>query len=930
KGRPWVRGPGGARIYVDEQGRPLSRQPGDYAGDTGAGSSAAGSGTGVKEAARPEDEPAAPGTVTGSVVDDHGQAFAGAVVELQSPKGVQRATAGDDGRYSLEGVPAEVPLAVTASSRGAVSRTLSARLAPGAKLALEPLVLARDGAVRGVVRAAESGAPVAGALVRMHPMSNSRSAISVTTGNDGGFIFDQPTPGEYRVQVTRDGYTPRILNNVTPPRELEVQLAPGTVISGTVTSADGSPLQDALVNCDFVSEPHQFWHTETRTDETGFYSVKCQPESQHNEITARAAGFASQTRRLVVSGASGVDFALSPSGNAVLRGRTVLRSGGPVADATFFVLDAAGNPMGIIQRQGPGSDGSFWLEVPTGSGTLVVRSGSLAELRVPFAATAGGVTELGDLQMDAGAAVSGFVHAQGEPQVRIGHATIRAGAAVVTADGTGAYRLEGLPLGEVLLQVSHPSWQGTSTTITVKTPGEELKRDLVLVTGGQSVRVLVKAADTGTPLKGARVTTDAFGHNVVTGDDGIATLGGISADRATIRVALAGYATTTVQIRTDAPANAPGAPAQEVLLKPGAALEGRFTTEGKPVASAMTVEVWNSTSQVATVQTDSDGRWSTAALPLGTYFAGLPALIYLPRKVELTAEGGVLELDVGPIATLRGRVLRPDGNPHANAGMYILSTTHSYYQATAFTGPNGEYEVPNLPAGEWTFSALKSQGDQAAQYVVPVTVTGGGVKQMDIHLPPATGVVAGRVTYPDGRPVSGARVCISNLSVALKRSMLAAYVVTDAEGRYRAERLENGVTMRARVGGYPDEAATAIGFSDAFVVPGNDAPLEVNMVVAERGYKLTGVCRRADGGPLGEEGPGLYLEDEQGRRAGNFFGGGRPNAWLTVYDVPPGRYKLVATTPGCLPAEVVVVVGEGDVTDIEILLHVEPRGSEKP
>ncbi|MCC6466631.1 MAG: carboxypeptidase regulatory-like domain-containing protein, partial [Planctomycetes bacterium] len=160
KGRPWIRGPGGARIYVDEQGRPLASRPGDY---TGAGSSAAGSGTGSSEAAKRDDkpEPAAPGTVTGSVVDDQGQAFSGAVVELQSPKGVQRATAGDDGRYSLEGVPAEVPLAVTASSRGAVSRTLSARLAPGAKLALEPLVLARDGAVRGVVRAAESGAPVA-------------------------------------------------------------------------------------------------------------------------------------------------------------------------------------------------------------------------------------------------------------------------------------------------------------------------------------------------------------------------------------------------------------------------------------------------------------------------------------------------------------------------------------------------------------------------------------------------------------------------------------------------------------------------------------------------------------------------------------------------------------------------------------------------
>src|SRR5690606_5097531 len=146
--------------------------------------------------------------------------------------------------------------------------------------------------------------------------------------------------------------------------------------------------------------------------------------------------------------------------------------------------------------------------------------------------------------------------------------------------------------------------------------------------------------------------------------------------------------------------------------------------------------------------------------------------------------------------------------------------------------------------GTWVFCALKTQGDTAAQFAVDVDVANAGWTTKNINLPQITGVITGRVTYPDGKPVKRARVAVTNLSANFPRALLAAYVVTDDDGYYTAERLENGAQMQARVGGYQDEAKTATAFSEAVTIPADNSPVEADIVVAREGVTVRATMRR--------------------------------------------------------------------------------------
>ena len=201
------------------------------------------------------------------------------------------------------------------------------------------------------------------------------------------------------------------------------------------------------------------------------------------------------------------------------------------------------------------------------------------------------------------------------------------------------------------------------------------------------------------------------------------------------------------------------------------------------------------------------------------------------------------------------------------------------------------------------------------RFAIRVNITENGWVTHDIHLPQVTGVVEGKVTYPDGSPVKKARVSISNLDAGYDRALLAAYVVTDDEGKYRAERMENGARMIARVGGYQDEATTGTGFSDAFVVASNGSTVTADIVVATKGVRVRGKVTRSDGGPLGGHFL-LTMVDSEGRLAGLFFGGGNAQkVTFWVYDVVPGTYTLKLTDRWMKQKDVQVVVGEDNVLD---------------
>ncbi|MCA8937608.1 MAG: carboxypeptidase regulatory-like domain-containing protein [Planctomycetes bacterium] len=942
-GRRYVLGPGGKRIYVDAKGRRLGPdgKPVSTAGTSGGnkgnsdGSDDAAGDTAETADDEAESEETKPADLGGSVVDDQGKPYLGARVTVQITGGESRSAVTDEeGLFQFNKLPSETTLVLTAADDwGNTSAPVSTRLAPGATKLKQALVLPRDTAIRGVVRSADTGLPIDGAQVVLLGSGDQRGAHfsvqkSESTDAGGAFDFQKLTPMGYRIQISREGFTPRILNNVEPPQDLIIEMSPGAVITGTVSDQGGNPISGAQISCDFRAEPAQYFHTDAITDDAGFYAVKCQPESQHNTISVIAPGFKSANKTLVRSGAEKVDFALAPSGNVVLRGRLLTKSGVPVQSATFFSYDAGGKYKKVIQSVGPDSEGKFWCEAVVEAVELRVRSSGLAEVRADYQPVGGGEVDLGDLYMDQGYALFGIVTKKGEPETRIEGAAVSVGAAKTETDKDGKYRLEGLNAEEFIVRVLHPAYLGSALRIT-PTPGEyEIEQNIELTNADFEARLRIVDAQTSQPIEGVSVEVVAYEQTLTSDAEGLVHLTGLSSMKIDVRIEMPGYATVNTKINADVSDKTAAAPPQEIALLYGNAISGVCTSEGEPLPGATRVEIWNTSKLVITVETDTEGKYTTESLPVGQYFVGLPDYHYAARAVELTEDGAEFDIEIGVVCHVKGRVLRANGQAHANAGIYVYRRDNIYWTATIHTGPDGHYEVNNLFPGVWVFCALKTQGDTAAQFAVDVNVSESGLSTVDVQLPAITGVMTGRVTYPDGQPVKRARVAVTNLDANFPRALLAAYVVTDDNGYYTAERLENGMNMQARVGGYVDEAQTGTAFSEVVTVPSDNSPVEANIVVATQGVTVRATMRRADDGPILNGGPLCYLLDSQGRLSGLYFGGGTFTGHIDIYDVVPGEYTLVVTNRGAKKSEVSITVGTQNISSgIEVIVELEDRSN---
>ena len=943
-GRRYILTRDGKRVYVDEFGRPINGTNGSDAGKSTNGNGNGGTepGTNGKSSDDPEgretdeSDKAKLAELKGSVVDDFGSPYANATVTASTVTGNSTSVkTNDEGEFHFPILPTDQPLVVEASNEyGDRSKPLTTQLAEAGTTLKSPLVLPRDTAIRGVVRHAETGLPLDGASVTLLGSGDQYGRRYVTqdakqTDAGGAFAFEKLTPSPYRIQISLEGFAPRILNNVEPPESLVVELSPGAVISGTVSDRGGNPVPNAKISCDFRAEPAQYFHTETLTDAAGFYAVKCQPESQHNTVSVIAPGYKANSKTLVRSGAENVNFELTPSGNVVVRGRLLTEAGAPVQTAYFYTYDESGKYLKVVQSVGPNADGEFWCEAVIEAVQLRVLSPGLAEVRADYTPQAGGEVEVGDLYMDLGYTVFGVVHKKGDPEALIEGADISVGAIKVVSDAKGKYRIEGLSASEFIVRVLHSAFLGNAIRVTPQ-PGEhEIELNIELSSANFEAHLLIKEEDTGMPVESAKVTVLAYEQVHTTAADGLVHLVELSSIKVDVRVEKVGYATVEQKITADIPADLEGQPPQEILLKHGSTISGVCTAEGEPLPGATRVDVWDTQKLVTSVYTDTEGAYQTDSLPLGTYFIGLPDFHYAPREVELIEEGLEHDIEVGRVCHLKGKLLKSSGQPHANAGVYVYRRDNVYWTATIHTGPNGDYEISNLFPGTWVFCALKTQGDTAAQFAVDVDVSNAGWTSKNIELPQITGVITGRVTYPDGKPVKRARVAVTNRSADFPRALLAAYVVTDDDGYYTAERLENGAQMQVRVGGYLDEAASGTAFSEVVTVPSDNTPVQADITVATKGVTVRVVMKRADEGPIMNGGPLSYLFDDQGRMAGLFFGGGTYVGHIDIYDVVPGTYTLVVTNRGMKKAELQFTVGvENIMSGLEILIEPEDRGSE--
>ncbi|GAA2763644.1 hypothetical protein GCM10010103_26850 [Streptomyces paradoxus] len=238
--------------------------------------------------------------VRGRVLGADRAAVGGAAVTLISLGGQQigRSVSRSDGSYGVD-APGAGSYVLIAASEGYQPQA-STIVVAGEPVAYDVLLSGTSG-LAGVVRSAEGGTPVAGAVVIM---TDVRGEVLATTRTDvlGEFTVTDLVPGPVTLAVSSPKHRP--LAQVVEiggagTTRVELELRPGAQVRGTVRGG-GVPLSDARVT--LVDAAGNVVAT-TRTGLDGAYAF---PDLDTGAYTVIATGYPPRTAPLTVPG-TGVD-----------------------------------------------------------------------------------------------------------------------------------------------------------------------------------------------------------------------------------------------------------------------------------------------------------------------------------------------------------------------------------------------------------------------------------------------------------------------------------------------------------------------------------------------------------------------------------------------------------------------------------------------
>jgi len=152
-------------------------------------------------------------------------------------------------------------------------------------------------------------------------------------------------------------------------------------------------------------------------------------------------------------------------------------------------------------------------------------------------------------------------------------------------------------------------------------------------------------------------------------------------------------------------------------------------------------------------------------------------------------------IELGRASDVRGKVETPEGLSLAGKQIVLQANTSAYYPSDI--GPDGQFDIANVPPGEYNLAAMDSRDRTEVTYLKkarcagkdyarqPLVLAVGTVLDCDIALANDTGSVSGQVTEGD-KPAAGLVAVLIPESLELRR--IPRYTLTgktDAAGRYQ-------------------------------------------------------------------------------------------------------------------------------------------------
>jgi protocatechuate 3,4-dioxygenase beta subunit len=462
------------------------------------------------------------------------------------------------------------------------------------------------------------------------------------------------------------------------------------------------------------------------------------------------------------------------------------------------------------------------------------------------------------LAVHAGATIEGHVRdEQGEPLAEIDvlvHAEGSAGRTSVmrhvTSDAEGAYRVRGLPPGDVSVQVDEPGYEEVERELALRADGEVLSGiDLVLRRGFQ-ISGRVRWPD-GSPAARATVefrsasSFDWFEKDFTSEEDGSFVASGL--EDASYRVEARG--THTVEVREPSP------------------ITGKERTRKKRT-------VWRSTA--------SDVRAGTSGLEL----------VLDPGFVL----AGVVRDDLGrPLDEFEVQAIPSEGRP-ASFNQHFQGWANTDWLYKSFKDAGGSFELPGFTPGPWSIAAKAKGHSASAAVALDAPDELGTFVELVV---PRAGRIEGIVVDAGGRGIPGAEVSWVEGGSRPFHFGGDDVVDTDGAGRFVIEEVTPGSLQLQATS---DVAAPSAPVAVEIEPGGFLANVELQL---RRGGRITGQVVDARGTGVashevdlwGSDGGGNRetLTDAEGRFAFENLGAGN---YRVSSDPTPEEVAEVAAGPG--------------------------------
>lgn len=666
--------------------------------------------------------------------------------------------------------------------------------------------------------------------------------LRAETDRAGVFSVGELPDGLYSVVVRGAGRRQHVEKRITvvadQTAEIQVELAEGHRIEGIVIDPSNRPVAGAEVAVNSgmriqsgdntsimisIGGDGASGEVKTTTDRHGRF-VLDGLATGNQTLTASHESWAPGSLADVASGSTDIEIRLREG--TPVAGVVLSPDGESVVDAQVRVMRGFGEDVTEVATD---DNGAFAFDhLPPGRLQLLVVAPGYPLLRESLHIVEGEPVAALELRLDVGTSAIGVVQdGAGQPlanvSVRLAIGDSHESSAVARTDETGAFRVEGLAVGESYGgSVSHKEFLEYEVHDFAAVSGENDLGTIVLSVGGSLSGFVQNAA--GEPVEGARVSLRVVrtggsdedkmaamllgmgdldfdfdlggGKSGKTGADGSYLIQAIEPGTYKVRARCAGY--RSFKGGEVAIADGPTTEQAPIVLERGFAITGRVVDpDGNAVAGA-SVSATAGFPDLAAKRTksDTDGYFEIAGLEDKSYNVSAKATNYSPANAKDVAAGAVdMVLKLQKTASFSGVVIdAATGMPVSSFGVKLtpkarnfqlhdfsledLSRMSTSGEVHRFQSAGGEFRVDGFNPGDYTCSVT---ADDFIAYEGPVKLRSGADEVVEISLDRG-GAIEGYVRDSQGQPIKGATISRASAGGKKKHTMSIGMTMTVGGG----------------------------------------------------------------------------------------------------------------------------------------------------